>query len=118
MLRNIVDILADGHTAYYKRYNVEFPGPIIPFGAEVRYIPSSPPDIEQLHAFGEKMVAGLFMGYHQKAGGAWSGDLFVVNQTQVEQASVFGKIRIRRIPAKDVEVIKIGDKYHFPLKKY
>ena len=38
-LHNVVDVLANGHTAYFNRFGIDFSGPIIPSGAEVMYKP-------------------------------------------------------------------------------
>ena len=41
-LRNVQDLLADRKTLYERRFGEPFKGPIIPFGAMVKYHPSSP----------------------------------------------------------------------------
>ena len=76
-LRNVSDVLQNGHTAYYNRYKIDFQGPLIPFGAHIEYKPLSEKDIERLHTYGPKVRSGICMGYHQKAGGAWTGDILV-----------------------------------------
>ena len=40
-LRNVQDLLADGKTPYERRFGESFKGPVIPFGAEVEYLPNS-----------------------------------------------------------------------------
>ena len=41
-LRNVVDLLLDGETAWKKRFGVDYNGPIWPFGCEVLYKPHNP----------------------------------------------------------------------------
>jgi len=115
MLRNIVDTLANGHTAYHNRFGIDFPGPLIPFGAEIRYKPSSPGDKEMVHELGDKMLPGIFMGYDQQAGGGWSGDLLLANQEEIRSAEHTGEIYVRRIPQKEVEIVKVSNAWYFPL---
>ena len=114
-LRNIIDILADGKTAYYHRFGINFPGPKIPFGCEVKYKPSSPADEDKVHKFGDKMLPGIFLGYDQQAGGGWSGDLLLADQEELAAADSVSDVYIRRIPQKEVEVILVGGKWVFPL---
>ena len=52
MLRNVVDTLINGDTAWERKFGTEFQGPIIPFGAELLYKPSSPEDISVLTNLG------------------------------------------------------------------
>ena len=40
----IVDNLVGNETAYKKRFSVGYPGPVIPFGAEIRYLPITEKD--------------------------------------------------------------------------
>ena len=52
-LRNVHDKVADGKTAFEKRYGSAFDGPSILFGASVEYIPSTAKDTSRVHQFGE-----------------------------------------------------------------
>ena len=67
-LRCMIDKLNDGKTPFEKRFNAEFKGPAIPFGAHVEYKPSGDINIQRLHQFGKKMLPGIFIGYAQYAG--------------------------------------------------
>ncbi len=116
-LRCIVDILADGKTAYFNRFGIDFPGPKIAFGAEVRYKPASPKGQEGIHKFGDKMLPGIFLGYDQHAGGGWSGDLLIANQEEIAQAESVSDIYIRRVPQREMEVRSISNDFVFPLAK-
>ena len=61
--------LESGSTAYKNRFDSDFTGPLIPFGAEVTYLPITQKDKGKLHAFGSKLLSGIFLGYSQQAGG-------------------------------------------------
>ena len=78
-LRNVVDLLDDGKTAYQRRWGTDFEGPLIPFGAEINYKPISQKDKARLHVFGKTVLSGIFIGYDQQEGGGWSGDLCVLD---------------------------------------
>ena len=82
-LRNVVDLAAHGQTPYHARFGTPFKGPVIPFGAEVTHKPITAKELEELHQFGLKVLSGIFMGYHQHAGGGWSGDVFVADWSEV-----------------------------------
>ena len=105
-LRNVVDKLPGNETAYEKRFEVPFAGPIYPFGCEVTYQPSSKEDRSRLHGFGSKVLSGIFMGYVQQAGGTWSGDLWVVDWEELEQAEHFSEVTIKRFKAEEVRPVK------------
>ena len=67
-LRNVVDLLVGGHTAYFNRFGIDYSGPVIPFGAEITYQPISPKDLTRVHGFGDKRLHGIFLGYVQQSG--------------------------------------------------
>ena len=69
-----------------KRFGVDSHGPVIPFGAECFYLPIYDKDDKRIHKFGNKLLAGIFMGYVLHAGGGWSGDLYVLDQEEINQA--------------------------------
>ena len=62
-LGNIQDLLSDGKTPYERRFGTPFNGPVIPFGAMVKYHPISARDLSRLHQFGTKVSPGIFLGY-------------------------------------------------------
>ena len=66
LMRNAIDPVKDGMTPYRLRFGIDFPGPLIPFGAAVDYKPSSEQDKRRLHEFGPSVLAGIFMGYSQR----------------------------------------------------
>ena len=106
---------ADPKTPYYLRFNEEFRGPVIPFGAEVTYKPSSDKDIARLHKFGSKVLSGVFLGYVQRAGGGWTGDLLVADWENMESAETAYEVYEWRVKAEEVFVEKpVGD-FIFPI---
>ena len=62
-LRNIHDLLYDGKTPYERRFGEPFNGPIIPFGAVVKYHPIFAKDQSRRHQFVVKVLPGIFLGY-------------------------------------------------------
>jgi Integrase core domain. len=94
-LRNVSDALEDGKTAYQRRYNKEFDGPLIAFGAEISYLPITPKDKKRTHALSSKHLPGIFMGYKQQAGGGRSGDLLIVDGEEMFRASSLDSIHIK-----------------------
>ena len=62
-LRNIVDVLFHGSTAWKQRFGQDFKEAILPFGCEVTYLPRWEAEKSKLHAFGDKWLQGIFLGY-------------------------------------------------------
>ena len=60
--------MTHGKTAYGKRFNKEFDGPIIPLGGAVGYLPITSTDKTKCHKLGTKLLPGIFIGYVQHAG--------------------------------------------------
>jgi len=116
-LRNTVDMLPDGKTAYEKLYGTIFGGPIIAFGAELTYYPITEKDQKKTHKFGSKVLSGIFVGYSQQAGGAWTGDLLVADWQQVADAELFSDISIKRFKADEIIVMNFEGQNQFPLAK-
>ena len=114
-LRVIYDLLDDDKTAYERRFNAKFTGPVIPFGAEITYLPISDKDKKRVHQFGSKVLSGIFLGYDQQEGGGWSGDLMVLDWEEIENASHFSDIHIKRFKSSEVNVHKVGENFRFPL---
>ena len=54
---------------------------------------------------GAKTIPGIFAGYHQKVGGQWSGDLYVVSLADIK-GNVNHKPHCKRIQAPNVYVNK------------
>ena len=90
-LKAVVDILDDNKTAFERRLGSSFSGPLIPFGAEITYLPITDKDKSRLHHFGSKVLSGIFLGYEQQEGGGWSGDLLVLDWEEIENALSIAK---------------------------
>ena len=78
-LKNVVDILDNDDTSHKRRFGSDYLGPLIPFGAEISYLPITDKDKARCHQLGSKLLFGIFLGYDQQAGGGWSGDLLVAD---------------------------------------
>ncbi|MDP7560267.1 MAG: DNA cytosine methyltransferase, partial [Planctomycetota bacterium] len=115
-LRNIVDLLKSGNTAWSKRFGSNFKGPVIPFGAQITYKPIREKDKERLHKFGTKTLSGVFVGYDQQAGGFWSGDLKIVDQEELANAVHISDMHVKRFKANEVHVeLDQEGEFQFPL---
>ena len=66
-LRNVQDLLADSQTPNERRFNSPCEGPIIPFGAEVKFYPISSKDHGRVHHFGTEVFPGMFKGHAMNA---------------------------------------------------
>ena len=116
MLRNVHDVRADGQTSYKARFGEDFDGPIIPFGCAVTYKPSRKKDQEALAKLGQKTCEGIFMGYHQKAGGGWSGDVDILDSLELTTAGDIEEVHTKRIAAAEMVVTKLDGDFLFPIK--
>ena len=114
-LKNVVDLLDGEETAFKRRFTTNFSGPLIPFGAEITWKPISSDDEARLHPFGSKRLSGIFVGYEQQAGGGWSGDLLIADWEQIENAEMHSQIHSKKFKAAEVEAVKIGNNFRFPL---
>ena len=75
------------------------------FDASVDFLPASKDDRAAVHALGAKTIPGIFAGYHQKVGGQWSGDLYVVSLADTKN-NANNKPHCKRIQAPNVYVNK------------
>ena len=113
-LRNIHDLGAEGRTAYEKRYGVPVAGPIIPFGAGIRYKPSRPKEVYDLKW--TKVKRGLFVGYVLNAGGGWTGDVDVLDAVELTNAQLHSEVYCRRIHHKEIDTDKdVKGDFVFPV---
>ena len=55
--------LRDGKSQHERRFGESFKGPIIPFGALVKYLPISATDQARIHQFRMKVLPGILIGY-------------------------------------------------------
>ncbi len=104
LYRCVIDILVGGETAYTKRYEVEFTGPILPMGARVLYKPLDPRDIAKIEKYHSKVLDGLFIGHEQRYGGKCTKSLMFVNCEEIEEASTPAKVNVKKIPIGNVYI--------------
>ena len=71
-------------------------GPVIPFGAMVKYHPISAKDQSRLHQFGAKVLPVVFLGYVLYAGGIWKGDIMIADIEELEEMGA-SEIHARRL---------------------
>ena len=116
-LANVMDVLLDGETSYKKRFEVNFQGPIIPFGAAVEYKPTSQKDRDRLHKMGKKTLLGIHAGYSQRHGGGWNEDLLIYDQEEIAAAENASEVYIKRVFHKTVFPLKEEGKFTFPLAR-
>ena len=83
-LRNVQDLLAGGQTPPERRSNSPPQGPIIFFGAEVKFHPVSSRDQGRVHQFGTEVLPGIFIGYALNAGGSWTDDPCTVDTEDLQ----------------------------------
>ena len=97
----IQDKLSDGKTPYERRFGIPFDGPVIPFGAMVKYHPISAKDISRLHQFGAKVLPGMCLGNVLYTEGSWKGDIMVADIEKLEEMDA-SKLHALRLNAKEV----------------
>ena len=109
VLKNVVDVSDEDETAYQRRFGADFAGPLILFGAEINYLPITDEDKARCHQLGSKVLSGIFLGYDQKAGGGWSGDLLVADWDQMKIAEHFSDMfkGSRQTKSKSSRLVKI-----------
>ena len=67
------------------------------------------------------MLQGLFVGYAQRAGGSWNGDLLIIDWQELEEITNPAEIHIKRMKASEVNVVmwpsssKEDEKFRFPV---
>ena len=63
----------------------------MPFGCEINYLPRSEAEKSKLHAFGDKWLQGIFLGYVQQKGGGFANQLLVTDGDDLNNAISVGK---------------------------
>eukprot|EP00972_Heterocapsa_arctica_P030746 4525904-Heterocapsa_arctica.AAC.1 len=74
-LHNILGKPGAGVTPYWRRHGEDFPGEIVPFGAEIQAI--LPDAREKRHKSASRTATCIFVGYHWMPGQSWAGDYYV-----------------------------------------
>ena len=113
-LHNVSDILYFGTTPYKRRYGADYTGPTIPFGTYVMYKPKNPQVLNEMHPRGSQLLKGILIGYDQRSGGQWSGDLLIADWEQLSLVSESSQVRLKRIDAREVFPETRDGKYRFP----
>ena len=60
-------------------------------------------------------MSGIFIGYHLDTGGAWSGDLLILDWHQLDTVGHVNDVHPRRIRYKEVETCMLNGFFRFPL---
>ena len=102
-------------TPYRDRFGKDYEGPSIPFGAAIRYKPSSKAGLALLPKFGDKLLPGIFIGYDTRSGGSWTGNLFVADKSDLETATVPSLVPIRTLKSDEIFPLLMDGKFHFPV---
>ena len=89
----------------------------MPLGAAVEYVPISKKDKDRVHKFSTKLPSRIFMGHQQRAGGSWSGDLYVSDTEEIENAEHVSDMYLNRFNHKEVHVVKVDGKFIFPCEE-
>ena len=55
------------------------------------------------------------MGYHQKAGGGWSGDVDILDSVDLTTAGEIDELYTKRISASEMTVTKLRGEFVFPI---
>ena len=100
-LRTVHDRMADGKTAYEKRFAVTCDGPSTPFGAKVSCKPIASRAAAKLRQFCRKMLPDISMGDVSRAGWGWSGDLLLANCEDLENLPA-SDIHVKRFKLQDI----------------
>ena len=75
--------------------------------------PASPSDESKVHKFGNKLLPGVFLGYNQEAGGAWSGDYLVLDAAELQNAVRVSDVFVKRL--RHAEVYVPQGPFRFPV---
>ena len=116
-LRNVVDKLWHGKTAWEARFGQEFKHIRMPFGCEIIYLPRSEAEKSKLHAFGDKWLQGIFLGYVQQKGGGFANQLLVIDWDDLNNAISVGKAMqlVKQCHHEEVLPVLYNGKHRFPL---
>ena len=77
---NLVHPNGPKYTPWFKRFGVEFPGALLPFGCRIDYWlgPKSKRAKEGRERFAPTSEPGIFLGYHFQPGMKWKKEVLVV----------------------------------------
>ena len=66
----------------------------------IMFLPITDKDKAQCHKYGSKKLEGIFMGYSQRSGGSWDGDVYIADLHQIHNANSIHEIYPKRFNAK------------------
>ena len=72
----------------------------------------------KLHIYRQNLISGIFIGYVQHAGAGWAGDVFVIDQEEIDNARLKSEVTVKRFKSEEVTVINDGDGVRFPMLEY
>lgn len=81
------------------------------------YHPNTHDDKVRCHKYGNKTLQAIFLGYHQRSGGAWSGQCWVVDCEELENAEYISGVYPKWFHHKEIIFDKktAEDEWYFPL---
>ena len=91
-----------------------FKGPIIPFGAQVEYLPNSERDKARIHQIRKECLTRIFFGYAVIAGGIWKENILIADIEELENLDA-SAIYPRRLNAKEVLISQKNGEFTFPV---
>ena len=100
VFRNATDVHANtGKTQHEFRFREEFPHELIPLREEMTFKPESPKEKKISNKFSPSAgVEGIMLGYSLKPGGQPTGDIYILERTNLENATTTKKVyKERRI---------------------
>ena len=106
-------------TPYEARFETPFlKQDLFQFGCELEYLPANPDYTAPQHTFGPKERSGIFFGYHQNAGGQWSGDIYVADWEAMANATHPTRIEPTRIRRGNITQSKTANgMFRFPIRE-
>ena len=106
-LRCCVDATGkENQTPYFRRFGINFDGPVFPFGCHVEYYPIREEDKKRCHALNKKTLPGIFVGYKQHECGGWTRDLYVIDWEELEQAERVDQVYKKTLKYQEILPIK------------
>ena len=111
-LRKVEHLLVDGENSLWKTLRRIFQRSV-PFGAMVKYHPTSIRDHSRLQQFGKKVLPGIFLGCALIAEGIRKGEILIVDLEELETMNA-SEVHPRMINAKEVLILQKGEEVIFP----
>ena len=110
-LRNVQDLLANWKTPQERRLGEPFKGPLISFGAIIRFLHEIDQDLIN---FAKKVLPGICLAYELITVRIWKGDILMADLEDLEKLDASVNYP-RRINAKEVLITQKRDEFIFPV---